>query len=162
VVERVDRHPRLKARFGPWYFAETAMATFLGRYVPRPPRLEVAVGGRTLHGVSLFVQNGSPYTYFKARPVDLVDGAALHSGDLSGALLTRARPTDLPAITFRALSGAARLARHRGVAPIAGFRELTVRSTDGRAVPLQVDGDHVGETVEAAFSVRAGALQVVA
>ena len=29
VVERVDSHPRLKARFGPWYYAQAAIATFL-------------------------------------------------------------------------------------------------------------------------------------
>ena len=37
VVERVDRNPRLKARFGPWYFAQSAIRTFLERYVVRPP-----------------------------------------------------------------------------------------------------------------------------
>ena len=41
VVERVDRNPRLKARFGPWYFAQSAVRTFLERYVVRPPQLEV-------------------------------------------------------------------------------------------------------------------------
>src|SRR5215212_5179573 len=29
VVERVDAHPGLKARFGPWYFAQSAIRTFL-------------------------------------------------------------------------------------------------------------------------------------
>ena len=33
VVERVDRHPRLKARFGPWYYAQAAIAAFLEKYV---------------------------------------------------------------------------------------------------------------------------------
>ena len=36
-----------------------------------------------------------------------------------------------------------------------------MRSVDGRAVPLQVDGDHVGDDVEAEFSVAPGALRVV-
>src|SRR5881398_474949 len=45
VVERVDRNPRLKARFGPWFFAQSAVKTFLSRYLVRPPRLEVEVGG---------------------------------------------------------------------------------------------------------------------
>src|SRR4051794_17253213 len=79
VVERVDRHPHLKARFGPWYYAEAAVLTFLRRYVVRPPRIDVDVDGRTLRGVSLFLQNGEHYTYFNARPVDLVDGARLDS-----------------------------------------------------------------------------------
>ena len=64
VVERVDRNPRLKARFGPWYFAQSAI-DFLARYVVRPPRLEVEVDGRKIRGVSAFVQNGDPYTFFQ-------------------------------------------------------------------------------------------------
>jgi diacylglycerol kinase family enzyme len=38
---------------------------------------------------------------------------------------------------------------------------VTVRSLDGRAVPLQVDGDHIGDAEAATFSVRAAALRVV-
>jgi diacylglycerol kinase family enzyme len=37
-----------------------------------------------------------------------------------------------------------------------------VRSTDGREIPLQVDGDHVGDVLEAHFRVEPGRLRVVA
>jgi diacylglycerol kinase family enzyme len=162
VVERVDRHPDRKARFGPWYFAERAVTTFLSRYVVAPPRLQVEVAGRRLRGVSVFLQNAAPYTYFESRPVNLVEGATLHSGDLAGVVLTRARPHDVPALTLRALSGAARVAEHPGVAAFSGARSVIVRSLDGRPVPVQVDGDHVGDAVEVAFEVSAGALRVLA
>jgi diacylglycerol kinase family enzyme len=162
VVERVDRNPSLKARFGAWYFTEAAVLTFLSRYVVNPPRLSVTVAGEEIGGVSLFLQNGEPYTYFKRRPVNLVEGARLDSGDLAGAVLTRARPYDVPTVSFRALSGAARIAKHRGVRTFAGAKSVRVRSVDGRAVPLQVDGDHVGDDVEAEFSIAPGALHVVA
>ncbi|HJU00594.1 MAG TPA: diacylglycerol kinase family protein, partial [Actinomycetes bacterium] len=111
VVERVDRHPHLKARFGAWYYTEAAIVTFLRRYVVNPPRLEIETGGERIQGVSAFFQNGEPYTYFKSRPVNLVEGASLDSGDLAGVMLTRARPYDVPTVTFRALSGAARIAK---------------------------------------------------
>src|SRR5919204_1804139 len=55
VVERVDRHPRLKTRFGAWYFTEAAFETFLSRYMVSPPRLAVQLGERTVAGVSVFV-----------------------------------------------------------------------------------------------------------
>ena len=71
VVERVDSNPRLKARFGPWYFAHSAVRTFLARYVVRPPRLDVEVGDQTLRGVSAFVQNGEAYTYFQSHPIEV-------------------------------------------------------------------------------------------
>jgi diacylglycerol kinase family enzyme len=161
VVERVDAHPSLKARFGAWYYTQAAVATFLRKYVVNPPRLEIAVDGETVQGVSAFFQNGAPYTYFKARPVNLVEGARLDSGDLAGVMLTRARPYDVPTVTFRALSGAARIARHRAIRAFAGVRQATIRSLDGRPIPLQVDGDHMSDETVAELSVAAGALRVV-
>src|SRR5918996_1056004 len=64
VVERVDRHPRLKARFGPYYYAQAAIATFLEKYVVDPPHVIATADGRETRGVSVFVQNTQPYTYF--------------------------------------------------------------------------------------------------
>ena len=161
VVERVDAHPRLKAKYGPFYYASAAVGVFLRRYVVNPPRLEVSVAGETRRGVSVFFQNGDTYTYFKDRPVHLVEGARLDSGDLAGVMLTRARPYDVPTVTFRALSGAARIARHRGIAALTGVREATIRSVDGRPVPVQVDGDHMSDETVAELSVRPGGLRVV-
>jgi diacylglycerol kinase family enzyme len=161
VVERVDSHPRLKAKYGAWYYASAAVGVFLRRYVVNPPRLEISVGGESLRGVSAFFQNGEPYTYFKSRPVNLVEGARLDSGDLAGVLLTRARPYDVPTVTFRALSGAARIAKHRSIAAMAGITSATVRSVDGRPVPVQVDGDHMSDETVAELSVRPGALRVI-
>ena len=161
VVERVDAHPHLKAKYGAWYYTGAAVVTFLRKYVVNPPRLEIEIGGERVPGVSAFFQNGSPYTYFKTRPVNLVDGASLDSGDLAGVMLTRARPYDVPTVTFRALSGAARIAKHKGIRAFSGVHTATVRSTDGRPVPLQVDGDHMSDETVAELSVGPGALRVV-
>jgi diacylglycerol kinase family enzyme len=70
--------------------------------------------------------------------------------------------TDLPPVIFRALSRRARVADARAVTPFAGARDVVSRSADGRPVPVQVDGDHIGDHVEAAFDVVPGALTVVA
>ncbi len=43
VVERVDRHPRLKARLGPYYFAWAGLSIFNRRYVVHPPRMEAVL-----------------------------------------------------------------------------------------------------------------------
>jgi diacylglycerol kinase family enzyme len=161
VVERVDAHPHLKTRFGAWYFTEAAVQTFLRSYVVHPPQLEVETDGRTIRGVSVFFQNGAPYTYFKDRPVDLVTGARLDSGDLAGVVLTRASPVDVPTVMFRALSGPGQIARHRRVEAFSAVASATVRSLDGRQVAFQVDGDHVGDAEEVTFSVEPGAIRVV-
>src|SRR4051794_30696345 len=99
VVERVDQKPAMKRRFGAWYFTEKAIATFLRRYVVNAPKLTVEIDGRPeLGGVSVFFQNGQPYTYFKSRPVNLIPGARLNSGELAGVVLTRANPVDMPTV----------------------------------------------------------------
>jgi diacylglycerol kinase family enzyme len=162
VVERVDQHPRLKSRLGAWYFTQKAVATFLRSYVVRPPRLEATLGARTVTGVSAFVQNAQPYTYFRRRPIDLVAGPSLTSGDMGAAVLGRATPIDLPTVTWRALSGRPRMAGHRRVHAFAGVHDLVVRTADERPLPIQVDGDHVGDHAEAVFTVRPGALGLLA
>jgi diacylglycerol kinase family enzyme len=162
VVERVDSSPRLKARYGPWFFTWAAVGTFTRRYLLHPPRLVVAVEDDLLDGVTAVVQNGSPFTFFKNRPIEIAENAALDSGTLSGCVLHRARPIDMPFIAWRAFSKRARLARHRQITPFSGVTELTVRSADGKPLPLQVDGDYLGEVDEARYSIVPRALNVVA
>jgi diacylglycerol kinase family enzyme len=161
VVERVDRNPRLKSRFGPWYFAHSAVRTFFERYVVRPPRLDVEIDGKTVRGVSLFVQNGPAYTYFQTTPIHIAEEASLDSGELAGAVLTRASPVDMPTVTFRALSKRAEVSAHRRVEPFGHVQELVVRSVDGRPVPVHVDGDHISDEVEVRFRVEPKALSIV-
>ncbi len=162
VVERVDSNPRLKARFGPYYFAGVALATFSRRYLAaRAPRMEVQVGEDVIHGVIAVVQNGSPYTYFKDRPIEVAEGAHLDSGALAGCVLHRATPLGMPFIGWRALSSRARVVRHRQVTGFSQATELTVRTADGRPLPLQIDGDYIGEVAEARYRVLPDTLNVV-
>src|SRR5918993_563771 len=111
---------------------------------------------------SVVVQNAQPYTYFRRRPITLSPGAALDSGDLSAVVLARANALDLPTIAYRLLAKRAQVGRHRQAHPFDGVDTLRVRSCDDRPVPVQVDGDYVGEHDEAVFSVRPGALRVLA
>jgi diacylglycerol kinase family enzyme len=162
VVERVDANPGLKARFGPYYYAWIALTTFLRRYLATPPRLEVHAGGRKLAGVTAIMQNGSRFSYFQDRPIDIAEGATLESDALAGAVLHRATPLGMSFIGWRALSRRARVLGHRQVTSLPEVRELRVRTADGRPLPLQVDGDYLGEVAEAHYSVLPGALNVVA
>jgi diacylglycerol kinase family enzyme len=163
VVRRVDEHPVLKARLGAWYFAQAAMSTFLRSYLARPPRLEASVdGGPVMTGVSAFVQNADPYTYFREQPVRLIEGAGIGSGSLAGVLLDRANAIDMPTVIWRALSGKPRMDAHRRVTGFDGASELVVRSADERPLPIQVDGDYIGEHAEAVFGMVPGGLRVLA
>ena len=153
VVERVDAHPRLKARLGEWYYTWTGIRTFNRRYLVHPPRLEVEVGEERVRGMTAIIQNAAPYTYFGNRPVDMAEGATLESGDLAGVVLERASPIDIPTIIWRALSTRARVVRHRKVRAFSELSNLRVRTLDERPLPLQVDGDYIGEVDEAVFGV---------
>jgi diacylglycerol kinase family enzyme len=161
VVQRVDAHPRLKARFGEWYYTLTGIQTFNRHYLIHPPRLEADLGAEQVSGVTAIIQNGSPYTFFGNRPVEMGEGATLDSGELAGVVLKRARPVDIPTITWRALSRRARIARHRQVHPFQGVSGMRVRSLDERPLPLQVDGDYIGEVHEAVFGVTPRGIAVV-
>ncbi|MBV9942141.1 MAG: hypothetical protein JO262_08455 [Solirubrobacterales bacterium] len=161
VVEQVDAHPHLKARFGEWYYTWMGVRTFTRRYLLHPPRLEAQIGSETIAGVTVIVQNAAPYTYFGNRPVDMGEGAALQSGDVAGVVLDRARPIDVPTIIARAMSRHLKVTRHHHVHPFSGAGGLRVRSLDARPLPLQVDGDYIGEAEEAAFEVRRNGIAVV-
>ncbi len=162
VVERVDAHPRLKARWGEWYYTWVALRTFNRHYLLRPPRLEVQIGDELVPGVTAIVQSADAYTYFGDRPVQMAEGATLESGDLAGVVLRRASPVDIPTILWRALSRQARVTRHRQIRAFKEVERVRVAALAGRPLPLQVDGDYIGEVSEATFEARPRAMLVVA
>jgi diacylglycerol kinase family enzyme len=162
VVRRVDAHPRLKARLKQWYFSWAAVTTFTKDYLVNPPRLEVRVGHDVVRGVTVIVQNSDPYTYFGNRPLHVVEDVDVDDGTIGAMVLERAAPIDLPTVTARLLSGSLRMVDHRRVSGFKTSEDVRVVSGDGRAVPLQVDGDYIGDAAEAVFGVWPGALRVVA
>jgi diacylglycerol kinase family enzyme len=163
VVERVDSHPRLKARLGEYYYTYAAVTTFNRRYLIHPPRVRVTVQGRSVEGVTAVVQNSDPYTFFGRRPIRLCEGVGLDTGRLGLAVLTRATPLEIPTVIARVFSArAATVARHRRIET---FREVTdalVESADDRSFPVQLDGDYVGNTDRLALTVAPRALAVIA
>lgn len=161
VVKRVDSNPHLKARFGAYYFTWAAVSTFTRRYILKAPRLTVELDGEQHKGVTAIIQNGSPFTYFKDRPIEVAEASELDSGTLQTSVLRRARPFDMPSIAFRAFSKRARVTRHRQVLSLAQASELTVSSSDGEPLPLQVDGDYLGDVTQATYSVLPRALSVI-
>jgi diacylglycerol kinase family enzyme len=163
VVERVDAHPYRKARYGAWYYAFAAVAIFNRRYLVRPPRVRVTVDGRVLDGVTVIVQNSDPFTYFRRRPIRLVEPAGLQTGSLSAAVLKRATALEMPTLVPRLLSGRARtVSRHRQVEGLPELQRLRVEALDGRPFPVHVDGDYVGEYQVADYGVLSRGLYAVA
>ncbi|MEJ7797697.1 MAG: diacylglycerol kinase family protein [Solirubrobacteraceae bacterium] len=162
VAKRIDRQPELKQhRLREYYFVYAAIETVLREYVRNPPRIDVHVGGEVEHAISTVVQNGDAFTYLDDKPLYLAPGAALDSGTLAGVALRGVRLRDIGTIALRLLSAKRSLAGHPQIRLFSDACELRCVSSDGRPIPLHVDGDHVGDVTEALFEVRPGALGVV-
>ena len=162
VVERVDAHPYRKARFGAWYYSVCAVDIFMRRYLVKPPRVRVTVGDRTQEGVTAVVQNSDPFTYFRKRPIRVVEPAGLNMGSLSIGVLKRATALELPTLIPRLLSARARtVMRHRQVEPLLELQRARVEALDDRPFPVQVDGDYIGEFSEVEIGVKPGGLLAV-
>lgn len=162
VVGAVDARPRLKARFGAKFFLARAVWTYARHYLVGAPRMRASVAGNEIDGVTTIVQNAEHYTYFNDRPIDLAEGAALDGGALSGVVLRRGSLIDAPTLLARILARRWKVGAHNQVATFTDAPGLTVRSIDGRPLPLQLDGDYIGDVNEARFLVEPGALSVVA
>jgi hypothetical protein len=67
----------------------------------------------------------------------------------------------MPGVMYRLFSAKAKLEKHRQVDGFTGVHDVVVRSVDGRAVPLHVDGDYIGDVTEARYSVDEQPLRVV-
>ena len=162
VVEQVDAHPRLKTRFGEWYYAWTGVRTFNRHYLFNPPRLEAELGGERVTGVTTIVQNGDPYTYFGGRPVRMGEGATLESGDLAGVVLRRASPIDVPTVMWRALSRHARVAGHRRVQAFSGLERVHVAAPTSGRCRCRSTATTSARPARPQFAVRPRAMLVVA
>jgi diacylglycerol kinase family enzyme len=162
VVERVDSNPALKRRFGEYYYTYASVSTFARRYLVDPPRVRVEVDGESVEGVTCIVQNSDPYTYFGDRPIRVCEGAGFHTGTLGLTVLRRATALELPTLLPRVFSGRAeKVAAHRHVTAFTDVGGALVSSIDGRAFPVQVDGDYIGRFESVRYSVARRALTVV-
>jgi diacylglycerol kinase family enzyme len=168
VVERVDAHPRLKARAGPYYYSWAGLSTFYRKYLVNPVRVRVEAGGEMAEGVTAIVQNSDPFTYFASRPIRVCEGIAIDDGTLSVGVLKRAAQRDMPTLIRRLFSEDRPAARHRQVEHFSDLAAATVSSIsegkDGalRPFPLQVDGDYIGDRAQIELRADPAALTVVA
>jgi diacylglycerol kinase family enzyme len=153
VVERVDSNPRLKARLGPYYFAWVAVAPSLRRYLLKPPRMRCRLAGQRR-------SRASPRSCRTARRSPTSTTARSRSPrappGLRRARRLRAAPRHAPGHAADRLARALPPRARRAPPPgdrLSRLTELTVRSADGRPLPLQVDGDYLGEVAEARYSI---------
>jgi diacylglycerol kinase family enzyme len=163
VVERVDAHPRRKARFGEYYFTYAAISSFNRKYLLRPPQMRVEADGRSCEAVTVIVQNSDPFTYFGNRPIRICRGAGLDTGSLGLTGLRRATLLEIPTLIPRIFSGRVdTLQRHRQIAGFEPVSMATVTTADGRPLPVEADGDFLGEYERVDYGIAPRSLAVVA
>ncbi len=168
VVKRVDAHPRLKSRAGPYYYSWAAISAFYRSYMVNPVRLRVEIDGRASEGVTALAQNSDPFTYFASRSIRVCEGVEIDDGTLSLGVLKRAAQRDMPTLIPRLFSEKRPAARHRQIEHFEDVTTATVVSIsetkDGvtRPFPVQLDGDYVGERTHLDLGISPGALTFVA
>jgi diacylglycerol kinase family enzyme len=168
VVERVDAHPRLKSRVGPYYYSWAGISAFYRKYLVNPVRVRMETGGESVEGITAIVQNSDPFTYFASRPIRVCEGIAIDDGTLSIGMLKRAVQRDMPTLIGRLFSQSRPASRHRQVEHFDDVTAATIASIsegkDGepRPFPLQVDGDYIGDRTRVELRADPGALTIVA
>lgn len=162
VVKRIEQSPGLKHhRLREYFFVYAAVETVLRHYVRNPPRMEVHLPDRVDRAITTLVQNGEQFTYLDDKPIYIAEGAGLQTGTLAGVALRGVKPQDIPGIARRLLSSTRSIVGHRQILDFHDVTALRCVSADGRAIPLHVDGDHIGDVTEAVFGVMPGALGIV-
>jgi diacylglycerol kinase family enzyme len=169
VVRRVDAHPRLKSRAGPYYYSWAAISSLYRDFLVNPVRMRVqADGGEPIEGVTALAQNSDPFTYFASHPIRVCEGVAIDDGTLSLGVLKRAAQRDMPTLVPRLFSKKRPGARHRQIVHFDDVRSATVesisktRAGEPRALQIQVDGDYIGERQQIQLRVEPEALTIVA
>jgi diacylglycerol kinase family enzyme len=141
VVRAVDAHLRRKRLFRQFAFVAAAISTLASGY--EPPTIEVkAAGAPSAEPLAMVVcANSDPFTYLGPLPVRICADAPRGMG-LGLLGLTRLTVPALARAVGSALAGDVR--RRREVRLWPNIEQATLVSD--RPVPLQVDGDDIGDT----------------
>ncbi|HEV7209967.1 MAG TPA: diacylglycerol kinase family protein [Mycobacteriales bacterium] len=156
TVRRVETKRKAGTRVTPWRYARAAMIEYLVHTDRSSPALTLSSPGHEPVQVCLgLVCNTAPWTYLGARAVDPCPQASFDSGlDVFG--LRRMHP--LP--TMRTLGQLFGGGPHgRRVVGRHDLPELTLSAAG--PLPLQVDGDFLGETAQVTMRSVPRALRVV-
>jgi diacylglycerol kinase family enzyme len=155
AVRRIDRRGRDRdgRRAGNAIFAATVIGVIVENGFRLQPTLSIEGYGRA---ASLLVNNGRPYTY--AGPLAVtVSGAAEFETGLDFVAAREVKPSWIPGLAFRGFRG--KLSHDSRVLTGHDLDRFAV-SCD-RPLPLQADGEDLGDVTEATFEAERNALDVL-
>jgi diacylglycerol kinase family enzyme len=154
AVRRVDQKGRADdgKRPGDLAFARAVVASVAANRGHVEPALEVVGHGRAAFA---FVANGSPYTYAKNLAMPLVPGADFELG-LDFVAPTRLRRRSLLWTSYALLRGHPRAGKF-----LVGHDLDRIEIRCDRPLPLQVDGEDLGDVEDAVFEAERAAVSVL-
>jgi diacylglycerol kinase family enzyme len=83
-------------------------------------------------------------------------------GTIGLTVLKRATPLELPTVLARVFTSKPEtVQRHRQIEGFTRLESALIESRDDRPLPVQVDGDHIGDAARVELGVTAGGLSVV-
>jgi len=162
VTKWVDSRPRAKSKGGVLTFTYAAINTYLRDYRGGPAQVAVEIDGRSYEGLSAIVQNSDPYTYFGSTPLRVCEDIAIDNGALSMMVMQRSKVRDAPGVVSRLFSTSGCLADHPQAASLTGVKTARmVPAGSDPDIPVEVDGEYVGNHSEVIYRACPGALLVV-
>jgi diacylglycerol kinase family enzyme len=158
AVRRVER-ARTKGRAPtPNRYIRATVRSYLAMDRRHPPLTLERDGEDPVPGLFLgIVANTAPWTYIRAKPIVLTPDVSFDTG----LDLVAMRRMGL-ASTLWSVSGMLSEAGIRGRGPVVVENLYDFRLTGQTELPLQVDGDYLGETTGARFRAVPSALRVIA
>jgi diacylglycerol kinase family enzyme len=160
VVRQVERRYHLKRTVRQASFVWCTLQAYVGARATRRARITVRSADNPLLSAQRWVvcANARPYTYLGTRPADLCPVADI-TGDLALTGLSRLSPSAILRVARTALTSAD-VGELRFVNLLSELPEVICDAD--RPLPLQLDGDFVGETESVTFRSVRGALRVIA
>jgi len=162
VVEQVERRGGLLKRFaGHPLFVAASVDTWIRHYDHRRPGFRVSIGNEEeadLPSVFAVCLNTDPYTYLGTRGLSLAPAATLDR-PLSVVSFRDLRLRTLATTMAAAVGLSTAAGRSPSVTTVDDVDAATI--TASRPVPLQVDGDHVGEATAIEVRHQPDALDLV-
>lgn len=162
VVREVERRQRAKQRGGDWFFVWTGLRVFFRAFDRRRPRVHLSWGpgpGERRDGLFLaIVQNTSPYTFLKQRELRLCPDASLD--DRLDCIALDSLKVRVAIRVVLSAFGSGRHVRRRHVTYVKA--EPQFRISCDELLPVQVDGEFIGEHAELTVQSVPRALNVLA
>ena len=158
VVKRVESDPNRRVRSHNTLFVKHAVGAALNRYRAADPSLTLTVeDGKPERVLFAICCNGRPFTYYKRFPVDACPEATLDGG-LDVLALTKIRTPTIPRVAWAIFVSRSHI-RWRNSRYHHNVRNMSFEAAE--PLPVQVDGDYIGELQSARLELVENALDVL-